>query len=147
MKQHSFCASNCEFLEKQNELVKMTSSDQDSDQVEHFKKEIGIYPKNVTFWNYWDFLLIPTFVYQLSYPRTERFRPYYFLVKLLSLISTFSLLYLLTEHYIQPVLNKMAHETIYESLIQLAMPFGCGYILLFFLIFECVTNLFAEITL
>jgi sterol O-acyltransferase len=143
MKQHSFCSSNNEFMEKRH-FLSQTIND---DEIEILKNDVGNYPNNITFWNYWDFLLIPTFVYHLSYPRTERFRIGYFIVKLGALVSTFSLIYLLTEHYIHPIMDKMPYETAYESLIQLAMPFGCCYILVFFLIFECVTNLFAEITL
>jgi sterol O-acyltransferase len=30
------------------------------------------YPENVTFLNYIDFLLVPTLVYELEYPRTEK---------------------------------------------------------------------------
>jgi len=30
------------------------------------------YPENVTFLNYVDFLLVPTLVYELEYPRTEK---------------------------------------------------------------------------
>ncbi|CAG8543841.1 11664_t:CDS:2 [Funneliformis mosseae] len=33
------------------------------------------YPENVTFLNYVDFLLVPTLVYELEYPRTEKIRP------------------------------------------------------------------------
>lgn len=145
MKQHSFCSSNNELLEKR--LILSQIDQGEVDEIENLKNDLGNYPKNITFVNYWDFLLIPTFVYQLTYPRTDRFRLGYFLVKLVALISAFTLLYLLTEHYIHPVMDRMPFETAYESLIQLAIPFGCGYLLVFFIIFECVTNLFAEITL
>ncbi|KAK4701747.1 hypothetical protein P7C70_g4480, partial [Phenoliferia sp. Uapishka_3] len=30
------------------------------------------YPKNLTYWNFIDYLLVPTLVYQLEYPRTDR---------------------------------------------------------------------------
>ena len=30
------------------------------------------FPDNVTLWNYLDYLLVPTLVYSLEYPRTER---------------------------------------------------------------------------
>ena len=146
MKQHSFCSSNNELLGKKQYLSQILDQSE-SAEIESLKKDLGNYPNNLTSWNYWDFLLIPTFVYQLEYPRNDRFRLGYFLFKLAALASTFSLLYLLTEHYIHPVMDKMPFETAYESLLQLAMPFGCGYLLIFFIIFECVTNLFAEITL
>ena len=30
-----------------------------------------VYPENLTLWNFIDFLLVPTFVYQLGYPREK----------------------------------------------------------------------------
>lgn len=30
------------------------------------------YPSNVTLWNYMDYLLIPTLVYEMEYPRTDK---------------------------------------------------------------------------
>jgi sterol O-acyltransferase len=104
------------------------------------------FPQNQTFRNYVDFLFIPTFVYELEYPRTPRIRPFYLLEKCFAFTCAFMLLYITTEHYIEPVMLNIPHETIAESLLQLMMPFVVGYLLLFFIIFECVCNFFAEVT-
>ena len=31
-----------------------------------------MFPENVTFWNFADYLLVPSLVYELEYPRTDR---------------------------------------------------------------------------
>ena len=33
------------------------------------------YPDNLTFANFWDYMLCPTLVYELEYPRTDRYAP------------------------------------------------------------------------
>lgn len=35
-------------------------------------KEKVRWPRNVTYYNFWDYLLVPTLVYDLEYPRTNR---------------------------------------------------------------------------
>lgn len=30
-----------------------------------------MWPENVTYWNFWDYLLVPTLCYELEYPRTD----------------------------------------------------------------------------
>ena len=51
MKQHSFCSSNNELLEKRLFMSKMTDHS-DTDEMESIKRDLGNYPSNVTFWNY-----------------------------------------------------------------------------------------------
>jgi len=37
------------------------------------------YPHNLTFWNFLDYMFCPTLVYELEYPRTDRYIPTPFL--------------------------------------------------------------------
>ncbi|KAH6565629.1 hypothetical protein BASA50_010248 [Batrachochytrium salamandrivorans] len=104
------------------------------------------FPANITFCNYMDYLLVPTLVYELEYPRTEKFRPMYFLSKAAATACTFGLLYISYEHYIYPVLIDMPNHKFFDSVFQLLMPFMVCYLLLFYIIFECVCNAFAELT-
>ncbi|CDZ96511.1 sterol o-acyltransferase [Phaffia rhodozyma] len=104
-----------------------------------------VWPANVTYWNFTDYLLVPTLVYELEYPRTSQLRPIYILEKTLATMGTFSLIYLITEHYIMPQLPKPGDSFII-SYINLALPMVIDYILIFFIIFECICNGFAELT-
>ncbi|GAA6027218.1 hypothetical protein JCM8097_002495 [Rhodosporidiobolus ruineniae] len=103
------------------------------------------FPDNVTWLNFIDYLLVPTLVYELEYPRTTTLRPLYILEKILATFGTFSLLILIVEHLILPVTPK-AGDTFFSNILDLALPFAVCYLLIFFIIFECILNGFAEIT-
>ncbi|KAG9018340.1 hypothetical protein FRB93_000043 [Tulasnella sp. JGI-2019a] len=103
------------------------------------------FPDNVTLKNFADYQLIPTLVYELEYPRTERVRPFYVFEKTVAFLGTFTLLYTITEHYIIP-LTPEPGQPFFRSLLDLALPFMLSYLLLFYIIFECICNGFAEIS-
>lgn len=56
-----------------------------------------IYPHNVTMGNTLYFTVAPTLCYQPSYPRTERFRKWFFLKRLIELISLLGMGYFIME--------------------------------------------------
>ncbi|KAI8922735.1 MBOAT, membrane-bound O-acyltransferase family-domain-containing protein [Entophlyctis helioformis] len=169
LKQHSYYAYNTELHFKLDRLhslrAQLSASKKDDDKLpesddainamqiqvadlEHeLVKPSVAFPANITFYNFFDYLLVPTLVYELEYPRTEKFRPLYFLEKVVATLSTFGLLYLTYEHYIVPVIHDMPNTNFAESIIHLVMPFMVCYLLIFFIIFECICNAFAELTL
>ncbi|KAF7794278.1 hypothetical protein EIP86_005411 [Pleurotus ostreatoroseus] len=51
------------------------------------------WPANVTYKNFGDYLFIPTLVYELEYPRTDKIRPLYVFEKTVATFGTFALLY------------------------------------------------------
>ncbi|TPX66715.1 hypothetical protein SpCBS45565_g04314 [Spizellomyces sp. 'palustris'] len=104
------------------------------------------FPENVTFLNFVDYLLVPSLVYELEYPRTDRIRPWYVFEKGIGVIGIIMILYVTVENYIYPVLNRIDTLTFFESVTHLILPFMVCYMLLFYLIFECICNWFAEIT-
>ncbi|GAA5838863.1 hypothetical protein JCM11251_003722 [Rhodosporidiobolus azoricus] len=104
------------------------------------------FPDNVTWGNFIDYLLVPTLVYELEYPRTKTIRPLYLLEKVTATFGTFSLLVLIVEHYVLPVNTGAGDASFVSNLLDLALPFTLCYILIFFIIFECILNFFAEIT-
>lgn len=100
------------------------------------------WPANLTWANYIDYQLLPTLVYELEYPRTDRcdisfgqmfvahiyrrIRPFYVLEKTIATFGTFFLLYQYTEHYIMPHVPKPG-QSFWHSLLDLALPFMvCG---------------------
>ncbi|GAA5989577.1 hypothetical protein JCM10908_000537 [Rhodotorula pacifica] len=108
-------------------------------------KENISFPQNVTFLNFIDYLLVPTLVYELEYPRTTTIRPLYVLEKTLATFGTFSLLILIVEHFILPNMPR-SDQTFFASVLDLALPFCVCYLLIFFIIFEAILNVFAEVT-
>ncbi|KAJ7813644.1 MBOAT, membrane-bound O-acyltransferase family-domain-containing protein [Mycena leptocephala] len=103
------------------------------------------YPNNVTMKNFAVYQLIPTLVYELEYPRTDRIRPLYVFEKTVATFGTFALLYTMTESFILP-LTPTAGESFFRALLDLSLPFMIAYLLLFYIIFECICNGFAELS-
>ena len=90
------------------------------------------WPANLTYVNYFDYLLVPTLVYELEYPRTHEIRPMYVVEKTLATFGTFSLLYIITEHYILPV-TQLEDSSFWGMALDLAAPFMINYILIFYI--------------
>jgi sterol O-acyltransferase len=96
------------------------------------------WPSNISLSNFADYQLIPTLVYELSYPRTDRIRPVYLLEKTIATFGSFALLYTVTAHFILPLVPSPENrglESFGKSLLDLSIPFMVAYLLLFFIIF------------
>ncbi|KAN0121276.1 MBOAT domain containing protein [Russula decolorans] len=102
------------------------------------------WPENITLKNFAVYQLIPTLVYELEYPRTKRIRPLYVFEKTVATFGTFALLYTTTETFILPYTNP--DRSFARTLLDLALPFMLAYLLLFYIIFECICNGFAELS-
>ncbi|WFC96596.1 sterol O-acyltransferase [Malassezia brasiliensis] len=92
-----------------------------------------MWPYNVSVANFWDFQLVPSLVYHLQYPRTERVRPEYVLERVFATFGTFFVLYVITVNMIMPVTVDDNNDFL-------------SYLLIFYLMFECICNGFAELT-
>lgn len=103
------------------------------------------WPNNITWKNFAVYQLIPTLLYELEYPRTNQIRPLYIFEKTVATFGTFALLYTVTEAFILP-LTPTSEQSFFRSLLDLALPFMIAYILLFYIIFECICNGFAELS-
>ncbi|KAI6113034.1 MBOAT, membrane-bound O-acyltransferase family-domain-containing protein [Pisolithus sp. B1] len=104
--------------------------DLDSELVSTGPKKIR-YPEN--------YMLIPTLVYELEYPRTDRIRPLYVFEKTVAFMGSFALLYTVTESFIIP-LTPTPGQSFLRSLLDLALPFMIAYLLLFYIIFGDTWN-------
>jgi sterol O-acyltransferase len=89
-------------------------------QRETFTKTVT-WPENITVYNFWDYLLIPTLVYELSYPRTKAIRPLYLLEKVLATFGTFFVIYVITEHWIIPK-QPDPSTPLLRTFLELAVP-------------------------
>ncbi|PPQ64222.1 hypothetical protein CVT24_008598 [Panaeolus cyanescens] len=93
------------------------------------------WPQNITWKNFAVYQLIPSLVYELEYPRTDRIRPLYLFEKTVATFGTFALLYTVTESFILPYTAIASQQSFLRSLLDLALPFMMAYLLLFFIIF------------
>ncbi|KAI8827329.1 MBOAT, membrane-bound O-acyltransferase family-domain-containing protein [Chytriomyces cf. hyalinus JEL632] len=171
MKQASYLMSNMNLIWKTKELPQLQAeidllraeqegdSKQRQEQLElllaeqiQFKTDLkgkvtGLeFPRNLTFLNFVDYMVIPTLVYEIEYPRTKAFRPIYFLEKVLGTFGIFLLLVNIVGHSIIPILEKSAEMHFITCIMRLLVPFMICFILLFQIIFDCVCNAFAELT-
>ncbi|KAI0774762.1 MBOAT-domain-containing protein [Trametes elegans] len=103
------------------------------------------WPANITLRDFAWYQLTPTLVYELEYPRTDSIRPLYVFEKSVAFFGTFALLYTIVETFIIP-LTPTKEQSFARSLLDLAMPFMISYLLLFYIIFECICNAFAELS-
>jgi sterol O-acyltransferase len=105
-----------------------------------------IYPANVTFSNFFLFHCFPTLVYELNYPRTDSIRPMYVLEKLLSALGVLTGLYIVVTQFIQPVIPLIPKSSLAQAVRLLFLPFSACYLMVFYLVWECICNGFAELT-
>lgn len=110
------------------------------------KKNRADYPANLTLWNFFDYLLVPTLVYSPEYPRTNKIRLSFLIDRMIGAFVIVSIIYLNIDMFIMPVLGKAAQLTFFDSLTKLLLPISLNIILLFFLVFEYILNWFAEVT-
>jgi sterol O-acyltransferase len=148
MKMHSYIVTNRD-LDKEYTLKVQVKNENDHEEVDTEGKTKFPrikYPNNVTFQNYLSFLLVPTCVYELEYPRTSKVRLGYFLEKLVQFIGMWAVLHVLVESYIKPVLEASPSMTQLEAISHLIIPFTVGYLMIFYLVFDVCCNGFAELT-
>ena len=104
-----------------------------------------MWPHNVTLANFLDFQLVPTLVYKLQYPRRNEIRPWYIADRCIALFGTFLVTYVITVNWIIPVVEDKS-SSLLSIFLRLMTPMISCYCILFYLMFECVCQGFAEIT-
>jgi sterol O-acyltransferase len=73
------------------------------------------------------------------------------LEKTLATFGTFFVIYAITEHVIFPSheaskANPIRADSFIGAALDLILPFMLNYLLIFYIIFECICNAFAELT-
>ncbi|KAL0135002.1 hypothetical protein V8B55DRAFT_1556431 [Mucor lusitanicus] len=96
------------------------------------------YPDNVTIANFLDYLLVPSLV-------TDKIRVWYVFEKTTATLGSFLMLYVTTERWILPKLYdpNMSEPRV---ILELLFPFMINYLFIFYIIFECILNAFAELS-
>ncbi|KAI1845109.1 hypothetical protein JX266_008656 [Neoarthrinium moseri] len=116
------------------------------------------YPNNLTFTNQYEFIGLPTLVYELEYPRSDSINWAYVAEKLSALFGVIFVMIMVSQAYIYPVVIRtimMKEEgwTLAERfrefpwmLSDLVFPFMMEYMMAWYLIWETVLNTIAELT-
>lgn len=110
------------------------------------------YPRNLTIGNFCDFITLPTLVYELEYPRTDRVDWAYVAEKTAATFGTIVVMIVVSQSWIYPVVMstvRMKEEgmTVQQRLQEfpwvlsdLLFPFMMEYLLAFYVIWECVVG-------
>ncbi|KAI1092645.1 MBOAT family protein [Rostrohypoxylon terebratum] len=116
------------------------------------------YPNNLTFLNHYEYIVLPTVVYELQYPRSETIDWSYVAEKICALVGIIFVMIMISQAFIYPVVMrtvymKEAGWTVAERfrefpwlLSDLIFPFMMEYLLAWYLIWETVLNILAELT-
>lgn len=111
------------------------------------------YPRNLTVSNFCEFITLPTLVYELEYPRTERIDWAYVAEKVAATFATIFVMIVVSQYWIYPVVMKTVEMkeqglTVQQRLQEfpwvlsdLLFPFMMEYLLAFYVIWECVVSL------
>lgn len=101
---------------------------------------------NPSFRYYLYYLMCPVLVYEPHYPRGNPFRLSYFCRKLLEMLTEMVVLYFISVRYLIPIMRQSVHVSFARALLQLIWPMLICYVLVFFILFESICNLLAELT-
>lgn len=116
------------------------------------------YPNNLTFTNFVDWTMLPTLVYELEYPRQERINWWYVAEKTAATFGIIWVMIVVSQAYIYPpvaetVRMKEAGMTLQERALEfpwivsdILFPLLLEQILTWYLIWECILNVLAELT-
>ncbi|KAH0430484.1 hypothetical protein CcaCcLH18_07761 [Colletotrichum camelliae] len=147
-----------------------SDSESTSDEIDQLREDLAqeltsplgnnAYPRNLTWSNYFDYLLCPTLCYELEYPRTARIDWQNLISKIVAVFGCIFLLTVISEEFILPILtdasvrlNATPAPPVSEALLILAesiswllFPFMLTFLLVFLVIFEYALGAFAELT-
>ncbi|KAI1466061.1 MBOAT family protein [Daldinia caldariorum] len=116
------------------------------------------YPNNLAFWNHYEYIALPTVVYELQYPRSDSINWYYVAEKACALVGVIFVMIMVSQAFIYPVvmraigMKEMGWSTAQRFrefpwlLSDLVFPFMMEYMLAWYLIWETVLNILAELT-
>ncbi|KAI1778274.1 MBOAT family protein [Hypoxylon cercidicola] len=116
------------------------------------------YPNNLTFVNHYEYIVLPTVVYELQYPRSDSINWSYVAEKACALVGVIFVMIMISQAFIYPVVMrtvdmKEAGWTTAQRLQEfpwvlsdLLFPFMMEYLMAWYLIWETVLNILAELT-
>ncbi|KAH8169507.1 MBOAT, membrane-bound o-acyltransferase family protein [Sarocladium implicatum] len=116
------------------------------------------YPKNLTFTDHYKWIPLPTLVYELEYPRTDSIDWSYVAEKVIAMVGIMFVMIQVSQYSIYPVVMqtiamKETHVPLARRLAEfpwilsdLIFPFMVEYLLAWYIIWETVLNLLAELT-
>ena len=118
----------------------------------------NVYPNNLTLYNFLEWTCLPTLVYDLEYPRQERVNWWYVAEKSAATLGVIWIMIIISQAYIYPivietVVQKDAGMSLDERwkefpwvVSDMLFPMLLEQLLAWYVIWECLLNVLAEIT-
>ncbi|KAI5952362.1 ARE2 [Candida jiufengensis] len=121
------------------------------------ESDIIKFPANINFKNYFEYSMFPTLVYTINFPRTKKIRWSYVFLKLSAVFGLIFLMILIAQNNMFPLyertqiirklpIKKRIPQYIF-LLLDMIPPFLMEYLFTFFLIWDSILNVLAELTL
>ncbi|WYZ42038.1 hypothetical protein EsH8_V_000933 [Colletotrichum jinshuiense] len=116
------------------------------------------YPHNLSFKNHYEYIVLPTVVYELEYPRSESIDWYYVAEKTAATFGIIFVMIMVSQAFIYPVvMQTVAMKEVGMPLAErfryfpwmlsdLIFPFMMEYLMAWYLIWETILNTLAELT-
>jgi sterol O-acyltransferase len=117
------------------------------------------YPHNLTFSNWFDFTMLPTLIYELEYPRRSHIDWWYVAEKTAATLGGIWVMIVISQSFIYPHVLETFHMkesgmTLSERFVEfpwvvsdLLFPILLEQLLAWYVIWECVLNVIAELTM
>lgn len=111
-------------------------------------KDPAIYPNNITFMNFAQYMTLPTFIYQTKYNLTSKRRISYLLLKAVLFIFSFVKGYQIITNYIMVYIEEYRQEqiTFFELYLRELLPIPILVLMLIMMVFDFFCTFVAEAT-
>eukprot|EP01132_Coremiostelium_polycephalum_P001116 gene1116-1421_t len=110
--------------------------------------DTSIYPNNLSIKNIYWFMLVPTLVYQLSYPRSPRIRKAYLMRKTVEALILSALIFWMVAQYMVPMVQNTVQPMEQFDIVRVIerLPNLYVWLLGFYVFFHLYLNIVAELT-
>ena len=117
-----------------------------------------VYPNNLTWKNHYEYIVLPTVVYELEYPRSDSINWYYAAEKMAACFGIIFVMIMVSQAFVYPVVMQSVHmkeagmplgqrfRAFPWMLSDLLFPFLILYLMSWYLIWETILNFLAEVT-
>lgn len=140
------------------EVIKSEIADLTNELQGKSNKSTKAYPHNLSVTNFAEFICLPTLVYELEYPRQERINWWYVLEKTTATFGVLCVMMVISQAFIYPPVVKTVQmkeagvpfdERVREFpfiVSDMLFPLLIEQILTWYVIWECILNVLAELT-
>ncbi|KAB5577561.1 MBOAT family protein, partial [Coniochaeta sp. 2T2.1] len=116
------------------------------------------YPNNLSLKNHYEYIVLPTVVYELEYPRSDSINWYYAAEKMAACFGIIFVMIMISQAFIYPVVIQTVKmkeagmplaqrfQAFPWMLSDLLFPFMFEYLMAWYLIWETILNFLAEVT-